>query len=111
LRDGLKAADLYLKSDARVGTEAILAGLDRSSAPASRPRRRSAPKSWRIASPPSPRLDGVRRRAGLLDPRKVIDAIDAVVPKDWDIVVGGGHQAYFNAQMRGRPAGALHHGP
>ena len=41
---------------------------------------------------------------GVLDPRKVVEAIDAVVPKDWDIVVGGGHQAYFNAQMRGRPA-------
>ena len=40
----------------------------------------------------------------MLDPRKVIEAIDAVVPKDWDIVVGGGHQAYFNTQMRGRPA-------
>jgi thiamine pyrophosphate-dependent acetolactate synthase large subunit-like protein len=34
----------------------------------------------------------------------VISAIDAVVPKDWDCVVGGGHQAYFNTQMRGRPA-------
>jgi len=34
----------------------------------------------------------------------LIRAIDAVVPKDWDIVVGGGHQAYFNTQMRGRPA-------
>ena len=41
---------------------------------------------------------------GVLDPRKAVEAIDAVVPKDWDIVVGGGHQAYFNAQMRGRPA-------
>ncbi len=41
---------------------------------------------------------------GVLDPREVIRAIDAVVPKDWDIVVGGGHQAYFNTQMRGRPA-------
>ena len=41
---------------------------------------------------------------GMLDPREVIRAIDAVVPKDWDIVVGGGHQAYFNTQMRGRPA-------
>jgi len=27
-----------------------------------------------------------------------------MVPNDWDIVVGGGHRAYFNAQMRGRPA-------
>jgi acetolactate synthase I/II/III large subunit len=41
---------------------------------------------------------------GLLDPREVIRAIDAVIPKDWDIVGGGGHQAYFNTQMRGRPA-------
>ena len=29
LRDGMKAADLYVKSDALVGTEAILAGLDK----------------------------------------------------------------------------------
>src|SRR5258708_7959601 len=29
LRDGLKAADLYVKSDALIGTEAILAGLDK----------------------------------------------------------------------------------
>src|SRR5437764_15354825 len=41
---------------------------------------------------------------GVLDPREAIRAIDDVIPKDWDIVVGGGHQAYFNAQMRGRPA-------
>ena len=49
-------------------------------------------------------LDAVRHRAGELDPRAVVSAIDAVVPKDWDIVVGGGHQAYFPAQMVGRPA-------
>src|SRR6266481_2771168 len=55
LRDGQKAADIYVRSDALIGIEAIR-------------------------------------------------AIDAVVPKDWDIVVGGGHQAYFNTQMRGRPA-------
>ena len=34
----------------------------------------------------------------------MVQAVDAVVPKDWDIVVGGGHQAYFPAQMVGRPA-------
>ena len=27
-----------------------------------------------------------------------------MIPKDWDIVGGSGHQAYFNVQMRGRPA-------
>jgi len=30
--------------------------------------------------------------------------LDTVIPKDWDVVAGGGHQAYFSAQMRGRPA-------
>lgn len=39
----------------------------------------------------------------LLDPRAVIRALDAVVPPDWDIVSGSGHQSYFNSQMRGRP--------
>jgi hypothetical protein len=30
--------------------------------------------------------------------------IDAAIPKDWDIG-GGGHQAFFNTPMRGRPCG------
>ena len=41
----------------------------------------------------------------LLDPRKVILELDQVIPKDWDIVIGGGH--YFSiamTHMRGRPA-------
>ena len=49
-------------------------------------------------------LDGVRHRARSAGSTQGDRAIDAVVPKDWDIVVGGGHQAYFNTQMRGRPA-------
>ncbi len=105
LRDGLKAADLYLKSDARVGVEAILAGLDKKLG-AGKPTAaaiRTKELAHRIATEPADSME-FDVAPGLLDPRKVIDAIDAVVPKDWDIVVGGGHQAYFNAQMRGRPA-------
>ena len=57
----------------------------------------------RIATEPANSIRSTSR--GSLDPRReVIKALDAVVPKDWDIVVGGGHQAYFNTQMRGRPA-------
>ena len=41
---------------------------------------------------------------GVVDPRAAIRAIDGVIPKDWDIVSGSGHQSYFNSQMRGRPA-------
>jgi thiamine pyrophosphate-dependent acetolactate synthase large subunit-like protein len=33
--------------------------------------------------------------AGRLDPREVMTKIDAVVPKDWDIVCGLGHFFFF----------------
>ncbi|MET0876724.1 MAG: thiamine pyrophosphate-dependent enzyme [Tardiphaga sp.] len=105
LRDGLKAADLYVKSDALVGTEAILAGLDKKLG-AGKPTAaaiRTKELAHRIATEPADSME-FPVEPGVLDPRKVITALDAVIPKDWDIVVGGGHQAYFNAQMRGRPA-------
>jgi acetolactate synthase I/II/III large subunit len=105
LRDGQKAADIYVRSDARVGVEAILAGLDRKLG-AGKPTAaaiRSKELAHRIATEPADAMP-FDIAPGELDPREVIAAIDAVVPKDWDIVVGGGHQAYFNTQMRGRPA-------
>ncbi len=105
LRDGLKAADLYVKSDALIGAEAILAGLDKKLG-AGKPTAasiRSKELAHRIATEPPDSMP-FDIAPGELDPRDVIQAIDTVVPKDWDIAVGGGHQAYFNAQMRGRPA-------
>src|SRR6201995_3566603 len=105
LRDGQKAADLYVRSDARAGVEAILAGLDKKLG-AGKPTAaaiRSKELAHRIATEP-PDAMPFDIAPGVLDPREVIRAIDAVIPKDWDIVVGGGHQAYFNAQMRGRAA-------
>ena len=105
LRDGLKAADLYVRSDALIGIEAILAGLDKKLG-AGKPTAaaiRTKELAHRIATEPADSME-FDIAPGVLDPREAIRAIDAVVPKDWDIVVGGGHQAYFNAQMRGRPA-------
>ena len=105
LRDGQAAADLYVRSDALVGVEAILAGLDKTLG-AGKPTAaaiRSKELAHRIATEP-PDAEPFDLEPGVLDPRAVIRAIDAVVPKDWDVVVGGGHQAYFPAQMVGRPA-------
>src|SRR5215208_4340429 len=105
LRDGQKAADIYVKSDALVGIEAILAGLDKKLG-VGKPTAaaiRTKELAHRIATEPAD-LMPFDIAPGVLDPREVIRAIDAVVPKDWDIVVGGGHQAYFNTQMRGRSA-------
>jgi thiamine pyrophosphate-dependent acetolactate synthase large subunit-like protein len=105
LRDGQKAADIYLRSDALVGVEAILAGLDKKLG-AGKPTAadiRSSALAHRIATEPSDAVP-FDIEPGVLDPRKVIEALDPVIPKDWDIVIGGGHQSYFNSQMRGRPA-------
>src|ERR1700728_1341589 len=105
LRDGQKAADIYVRSDALAGVEAILAGLD-TKLGVGKPTAaaiRSKELAHRIATEPPDSMPFDIAPGGL-DPREVIRAIDAVVPKDWDCVVGGGHQAYFNTQMRGRPA-------
>jgi len=105
LRDGQRAADLYIKADARVGTEALLAGLDKKLG-AGKPTAaaiRTKELAHRIATEPAD-SEHFDIEPGVLDPRAVVEAVDKVVPKDWDVVVGGGHQAYFPAQMRGRPA-------
>jgi acetolactate synthase-1/2/3 large subunit len=39
---------------------------------------------------------------GTFDPRDVIAELDKVIPRDWDVVSGGGHAAYFTTLMRGR---------
>jgi acetolactate synthase-1/2/3 large subunit len=57
---------------------------------ANRRRRQYAQESWRIATEPADSMP-FDIAPGVLDPRDVIVAIDAVIPKDWDIVVGGGH--------------------
>src|SRR5262249_24795610 len=104
LRDGQKAADIYLRSDALVGVEAILAGLDKKlNGKATAAAIRSKELAHRIATEPADAMP-FDIAPGVLDPRAVIEAIDAVIPKDWDIVGGSGHQAYFQTQMRGRPA-------
>lgn len=105
LRDGQKAADIYLKSDARVGVEAVIAGLDKKLG-AGKPTAaaiRSKELAHRIATEPADSVP-FEIEPGLLDPRDAINAVDSVIPKDWDIVGGTGHQAFWLAQMRGRPA-------
>jgi acetolactate synthase I/II/III large subunit len=39
----------------------------------------------------------------LLDPRHVVEALEAALPGDWEMVNSGGHSAWFFAQMPSRP--------
>jgi thiamine pyrophosphate-dependent acetolactate synthase large subunit-like protein len=99
LRNGLQAADLYLRADAKLAAAAALARLrERGGASA---RIRSGELARRIREEPA---DGAQFpiEPGLLDPRRVIDELDRVLPKDYDSVSGAGHQSYFHSTMRGR---------
>jgi thiamine pyrophosphate-dependent acetolactate synthase large subunit-like protein len=40
---------------------------------------------------------------GLLDPRHVVEALEAALPADWEMVNSGGHCSWFFAQMPSRP--------
>ena len=98
LKHGRKAADIYVRADAR---EALSAIIDR--LPPGRPD--SAWRSDALAREIADRHGGrheLSRPAGLLDPRDAVAAIDRVVPKDWEIVTSSGHCSFFSAQLRGR---------
>ncbi|MGE3712402.1 MAG: thiamine pyrophosphate-binding protein, partial [Hyphomicrobiaceae bacterium] len=105
LRDGMQAAKLIVTADAALAAQAVADALDKLGA--TRSEVRTPGLAQRIATEPadSARFDV---EPGLLDPRAVISALDRVIPKDWDIVSGSGHQAYFNSQMKGRPPEAFH---
>src|SRR5262249_58723544 len=80
LRDGQKAAAIYVRSDVLAGVDAILPGLDKKLG-AGKPTAaaiRTKELAHRIATEPADSMP-FDIAPGLLDPRKVVEAIDAVV--------------------------------
>lgn len=98
---GRIAADSFVRSDARLGTEALLSMLSE---------RRHNNDQWRT-SELTHRLQVEPADSmvfdcepGLLDPRDVVAALDQQLPQDWETVNSSGHCSYYFAQMRRRPA-------
>jgi thiamine pyrophosphate-dependent acetolactate synthase large subunit-like protein len=98
LKHGRKAADLYVRADAREGITAILNKLGPSR---SQSGWRSDALAREIAEAPAD-ATVFSPQPGFVDPRDAVAAIDRVVPKDWEIINSSGHCAYFTAQLRGR---------
>lgn len=98
LRDGMRAADLFMTADAKLAAEALQRALPQGKSAAAV---RTPTLAERLKTEPAD-AEPFEIAPGVLDPRQVIATIDQVIPKDWDIVSGSGHQAYFNSQMRGR---------
>lgn len=106
LWQGLRTADLHIRADARAGAEAIVKRLQERGI--RRPGWRGNEIAARIAAD-VPDSKEFPVQPGLLDPRPVLRELDAVVPKDWDIVIAGGHCFNFTTtHLRGRPAGKYH---
>ncbi|MGB7299196.1 MAG: thiamine pyrophosphate-binding protein, partial [Burkholderiaceae bacterium] len=96
---GQEVAPNHLRADARLGVEALTAGL-----PA-----RSAGDAWRsdeiAARIRNTKPDNTVYEAepGLHDPRDVVEALEAALPADWEMVNSSGHCSGFFAQMPSRP--------
>jgi acetolactate synthase-1/2/3 large subunit len=106
LWQGLKTADLHLRADARAAAEAIVRRLDEQGV--RRPGWRSNAVAARIAAD-IPDSKEFNVTPGTLDPRPVMRELNAAIPKDWDIVVAGGHCFSFAmTHLKGRPGGKYH---
>src|SRR5215467_566812 len=108
LWQGLRTADLHVQADAKATAEAIVNRLKEKGI--SRRGWRSNEIAARIAATAeNPDPKPYTPSPGTLDPRQVVKELDAAVPKDWDIIVAGGHCFSFAmTHLRGRPAGKYH---
>lgn len=106
LWQGLRTADLHVRADAKAAAEAIVNRLDQRGI--KRTGFRTAEMA-RLVAGDNPDAKEFPVQPNTVDPRKAIRELDAVIPKDWEVVVGGGH--YFSiamTHMRGRPAEKYH---
>jgi thiamine pyrophosphate-dependent acetolactate synthase large subunit-like protein len=99
LHHGLKSAELYLRADAKLTAEALTAALRARGG--GKAGVRTAELARRIREEPAD-SHAYTIEPGVLDPRRVIEELDRVLPKDYDSVSGSGHQGYFHTTMRGR---------
>ena len=98
LNQALRVADIHVAADARLAAVAL---RERLGGAASRRGLRTAGTKETIRTWADDAVFDIE--PGVLDPRQAVDALDAVIPKDWAIVGASGHSFYFTATgMRGR---------
>ena len=99
LAHGMKSDDLHLRADAKLAAAETLKRLrEKGKIKAGI---RSPELARRIKDEPADTTQ-FPAEPGLLDPRRAIEELDRVLPKDFDCVSGSGHQSYFHSTMRGR---------
>jgi acetolactate synthase I/II/III large subunit len=94
---GQEVARHHLRADARLGVEALTAAL-----PVRNRNWRSDEMATRIRNS-KPDSHAFEIEPGLLDPRRVVEALEEALPQEWEMVNSGGHSSWFFAQMPSRP--------
>ena len=97
VNQGQEVARHHLRADARLGVEALCAALPKRDKPW---RNEAMAARIRDSKPDSAEFE---IDTGLLDPRDVVEALEAALPADWEMVNSGGHCSWFFAQMPSRP--------
>jgi acetolactate synthase I/II/III large subunit len=106
LWQGLKTADLHVRADAKAAAETIRERLQQRSI--KKPGLRTPEMAAQVAAD-HPDKKEYPVQPNMVDQRRLIEELDRTLPRDWDIVVGGGH--YFSIAMthlKGRPAERYH---
>jgi thiamine pyrophosphate-dependent acetolactate synthase large subunit-like protein len=97
VHQGQEVARHHLRADGRLGVEAVIAAL-----PARKGSWRSDEMAARIRdSKPDSHVFEIE--PGMLDPRRVVEALEDALPREWEMVNSGGHCSWFFAQMPSRP--------
>ena len=97
VNQGQEVARHHLRADARLGVEALTAVL-----PARSRNWRTDGMAARIRdSKPDSHVFEIE--PGMLDPRRVVEALEEALPPEWEMVNSGGHCSWFFAQMPSRP--------
>lgn len=94
---GQEVARHHLRADARLAAEQLLGALPTRSQAW---RRNALAEQIRTAKPDSHHFD---IEAGVVDPRDAVEALEAQLPADWEMVNSSGHCSSFVAQMPSRP--------
>jgi len=102
--EGMWSADDWIVADAGLTAAGLTAGLSGRAVASEMRTQDVAAGIARDVQDSGPRSDG----NGLIDPRTAAEAIDQALPKDFELVSGSGHSAYWHAIMRGYPAGGYH---
>jgi thiamine pyrophosphate-dependent acetolactate synthase large subunit-like protein len=93
---GRVAAHSHIRSDARLGVEALTAAVS------PRPARWRNAQTARLIRETPADSEPFPAEPGAHDPRAVVAALERALPRDWEMVNSSGHCSYFFAQMPSR---------